>query len=98
MAVLSSVTDVVVVVGKARPASEAVVDIGGSQLHPGEVGKRGFVAVSWVEMELWVGRDRLAIGRPRGHDMVEVFLDSYESKRVLKRISNIVIARSSSIA
>lgn len=82
MAVLSLVTNVVVVVDKARPASEAVMDIGGSQLHPGEVGKRGFVAVSWVEMELWIGRNRLAIGRPRGHDMVEVFFGRCESKRV----------------
>jgi hypothetical protein len=69
--VLSLVTDVVV--DKARPASEAVMDIGGSQLHPGEVGRRGFVTVSWVEIELWIGRNRLAIGWPRGHDMVEVF-------------------------
>ena len=81
MAVLSLVTDVVVV-DKARPASEAVVDIGGSQLHPGEVSRRGLVAVSWIEMELWIGRNRLAIGRPRGHDMVEAFFDRYESKRV----------------
>jgi hypothetical protein len=33
-------------------------------------------------MELWIGRNRLAIGRPRGHDMVEGFFDSYESKRI----------------
>ena len=82
MAVLSLVTDVVMVVVKTRPASEAMVDIGGSQFHPGEVGRRGFVAVGWVEMELWIGRNGLAIGRPGGHDMVEVVFDSYESKRV----------------
>ena len=82
MAVLSLVTDVVAVVDKARPASEAMVDIGGSQFHPGKVGRRGFVAVSWVEMELWIGRNRLAIGRPRGHDMVEGVFDSCEAKRI----------------
>jgi hypothetical protein len=70
----SLVTDVIVVVDKARPASEGVVNIGGSQFHPGEIGRGGFIAVSWVEMEFWIGRNRLATGRPRGHDMVEVIL------------------------
>ena len=82
---LSLVTDVVVVVDKARPASEAMVDIGGSQLHPGEVGRRGVVTVSWVEMELWIGKNRLAIGRPRGHDMVGSVFRSLRIKKGLKR-------------
>jgi len=83
--VLSLVTDVVVVVDKARPASEAMVDIGGSQLHPGEVGRRGVVTVSWVEMELWIGKNRLAIGRPGGHDMVGSVFRSLRIKKGLKR-------------
>lgn len=82
---LSLVTDVVVVIDKARPASEAMVDIGGSQLHPGEVGRRSVVTVSWVEMELWIGKNRLAIRKPRGHDMVEVFFDRLRIKKSLKR-------------
>ena len=38
MTLLSLVTDVVVMVDKVRPASEGLVNIGGSQFHPGEVG------------------------------------------------------------
>jgi hypothetical protein len=41
VALLSLVCNVVIVVGvdRARPGSECVVDIGGSEFHPGEIGR-----------------------------------------------------------
>lgn len=56
------------------------MDIGGHQFHPGEIGRRGFVAVSWVEIEFRMGRNRQAMGRPRGHDMLEAFVERKKQK------------------